>query len=78
MDKIYVVMGTRGEYSCRQEWLEMAFVDEKQAKQYVITKGQEARNEWIQKHGNNPRDIRDAVESSEITIFYLVEIELVK
>ena len=78
MAKIYIIMGTRGEYSCRQEWPEIAFVDEKKAEQYVIKKGQEARNEWIQNHGNNPRDIRDAEESNEITTFYLVEIELVK
>lgn len=78
IDKIYIVMGSRGEYSERQEWPEIAFVDEKKAKEYIIKKDQKVRNEWIQKHGNNPRDIKAAMEFSEISIFYLEGIDLVK
>ena len=78
MDKIYIVMGTRGEYSERDEWLEMAFISEKKAQEHVIKKAGKAREAWIQVNGNNPRDIKAAKESHEIPSFYYEAIKLVK
>jgi len=36
MSKIFVVIGTTGEYSDRSEWLVLAFRDEEKAKEHVI------------------------------------------
>jgi len=42
-NKIYVVMGTTGEYSDRSEWLVIAYFDEEKAKQHVTLARQEAK-----------------------------------
>lgn len=35
-DRVYVVMGSAGEYSDRTEWAVVAYLDEERAKQHVV------------------------------------------
>jgi roadblock/LC7 domain-containing protein len=43
MSKIYVVMGSTGEYSDREEWIVCAYADEEMAKHHAETATAEAR-----------------------------------
>lgn len=43
MKKIYVVMGTSGEYSDRDEWPVKAYIDEEKAKTHVVKASERAR-----------------------------------
>lgn len=52
-NKIYVVMGTTGEYSDRSEWPVIAYFDEEKAKQHVTLARQEAKRILhLAKHNN--------------------------
>ena len=42
-EKVYVVMGSTGEYSDRSEWPVVAFMDEEKAKQRVIDAERKAK-----------------------------------
>ena len=45
MNKVYVIIASRGEYSDREEWVCGVFTDEDQAREMVVTKSAEARVE---------------------------------
>jgi hypothetical protein len=46
--KIYVVTGESGEYSDRDLWVERAFYQEEDAKQFILKKDEEKRSKLLQ------------------------------
>lgn len=54
--KIYVVMGTIGEYSERTEWPIRAFINEKHAKLWVTRATKETMRLWALADAMNPTD----------------------
>ena len=43
MKNVFVVMGTTGEYSDRNEWAVMAYLDEAQAQEHVVNADRRAK-----------------------------------
>lgn len=81
--KVYVVIGTTGEYSDRMEWLVCGFLDEEKAKERVLLAEGFARDSFISGEFNryddveikNPYDGKFQIDYTG-TDYYYAEIEV--
>jgi hypothetical protein len=82
--KIFVVMGTTGEYSDRSEWPVIGYFDEKKAQEHVenaakVAKGIEATRTspyWTDPDQSNQYDPHMRMDYTG-TSYYLMEVDLV-
>jgi hypothetical protein len=85
--KIYVVIGTTGEYSDRTEWLVKAFESENSAKKMVIEFSEKAREIWDMKEKDYKTDEFELgkvfdpdfrMDNLTGTSYFLCEVELIR
>lgn len=88
MSKVYVVMGTSGEYSDRNEWPVIAYFDKEKAEQHIKNATQEAnkifqnkpiiKNKYCPQKGVNKYDLEMTWDYGDGCSYFMYEVELIE